>query len=233
MSKILLTGASGKTGEAIYKLLTTEGKHELIALSSQKEKFPRKDNIFSLNMTDKKELKSFLHEHKPEVIINAAAYTDVDGSEDNKKAAMDLNATLVGNLANFCKINESHLITFSTDYIFDGKLGPYTEDALPRPMSYYGKTKLAGENAAKIELSSYTIIRTNIVYGYSSFGKNDFIRWVAGNLKEGKELNIIEGQWGNPTLTDNLAEAVKKILEKKKHGTYNIAGKDWLNRYEL
>ena len=208
----------------------------MILLSSGSEYVNKRkqDAIYTFDIREKKTLDFIIEDEKPDVVINAAAMTDVDGCETNKKMAMEMNAILPESLAIFAKKYNFHLITFSTDYIFDGKKGPYLEDALPNPLSYYGKSKLAGENAVKIEASdNSTIIRTNVVYGNSSYNKMDFIRWVVNALSEGKKLNIIDGQWCNPTLSKDIAKGVYKLIEKKSKGIYNFAGRGYYNRYDI
>jgi len=194
----------------------------------------KQDAVYTFDIREKKTLDFILEDEKPDIVVNAAAMTDVDGCEVNKKMAMEMNAILPESLALFANKYKFHLITFSTDYIFDGKKGPYLEDALPNPLSYYGKSKLAGENAVRIEASNNsTIIRTNVVYGSSSYNKTDFIRWVIEALKEEKPLKIIDGQWCNPTLADDIAKGVFKIIEKKRVGIYNFAGRGYYNRYQI
>ncbi|TNE36497.1 SDR family oxidoreductase, partial [bacterium] len=194
----------------------------------------KQDSIYTFDIKEKKTLDFIIEDEKPDIVINTAAMTDVDGCEVNKKMAMEMNAILPESLSLFANKYNFHLITFSTDYIFDGKKGPYTEDDLPNPMNYYGKSKLAGENAVRIEAEKRsTIIRTNVVYGNSSYNKTDFIRWVINSLKEEKQLNIIDGQWCNPTLTDDIAKGVYKIITKKRKGIFNFAGRGYYNRYQI
>lgn len=194
----------------------------------------KRDSIYTFDIREKKTLNFILEDEKPDIVINTAAVTDVDACEDNKKLAMELNAILPESLALFSNKYKYHLITFSTDYIYDGKKGPYTEEELPNPLSYYGKSKLAGENAVRIEAEKRsTIIRTNVVYGNSSYQKTDFIRWIINNLKEEKPLKIIDGQWCNPTLTDDIAKGVYKIITKKRKGIFNFAGRGYYNRYQI
>jgi dTDP-4-dehydrorhamnose reductase len=194
----------------------------------------KQDAVYTFDITQKKTLDFIFEDERPDVVVNAAAMTDVDGCEVNKKMAMEMNAILPESLAIFANKYDFHLITFSTDYIFDGKKGPYLEDALPNPLSYYGKSKLAGENAVRIEATDKsTIIRTNVVYGNSSYNKTDFIRWVIQGLSEEKHLKIIDGQWCNPTLADDIAKGVFKIIEKKRQGIYNFAGRGYYNRYQI
>ncbi len=232
--KILILGATGKVGEAVCKKLKARTNHHLYILSAKYEKsFMPNVEIMDVDITDKKLLKKTISEIKPDIIINAAAYTNVDGCEDNKKEAMALNAELPETLAKSIKFLDCKLIHFSTDYIFDGKNGPYPEDAVPNPLSFYGKSKLAGENNIRSTIENFLILRTNIVYGNSSYGKNDFIRWIYESLKEGKQLNIITGQIGNPTFSDDIAEAVLRFIERDSRGIYNLAGTDLMNRYEI
>jgi dTDP-4-dehydrorhamnose reductase len=194
----------------------------------------KQDAVYTFDIRDKKTLAYILGDEKPDYVINTAALTDVDACEDNKKLAMELNAILPESLAVFANKYKFQLISFSTDYIYDGKKGPYTEDELPNPLSYYGKSKLAGENAVRIEAEKRsTIVRTNVVYSNSSYNKGDFIHWVLNALKEEKPLKIIDGQWCNPTLADDIAKGLYKIITKKSRGIYNFAGRGYYNRYQI
>lgn len=235
--KILITGATGKLGEAVTNTLKREILDcELILLTQDVKSIApkKKQKVVQAFYDDVKWVKNIVLEEKPNVIINCAAMTNVDACEDNHKLAMDLNAILPETLARAAKIIDAHLIHFSTDYIFDGKNGPYDEDAKPNPVSFYGKSKLAGENAIKVELSEkYTILRTNVVYGSSSYGKGDFISWLINNLEQERLLTIIDGQWCNPTFSEDIAWAVLKVVENKRYGIYNIAGKGYYNRFDI
>lgn len=235
--KILITGATGKVGEEVTKVLSRElPKSKLILLTgSVKEIVPLKNQkVVQAFYDDVKWIKEFVIKEKPEVIVNCAAMTNVDACEDNHKEAMQLNSQLPEALAKAAKTIKAHLISISTDYIFDGKAGPYDEDAIPNPISYYGTSKLAGENAIKVNLDDkYTIIRTNVVYGLSSYGKSDFIHWLIDNLEKQKNLTIIDGQYCNPTYSEDIAWSILKIIEGKMYGIYNISGSGYYNRYEI
>ena len=234
--KILIIGATGKVGEAIFSLLNLTGEHDLILATSsatEAKDFYPEGIIHEVDYSQKKALRSLIYDTAPDIIINAAAMTNVDECEENRQEAWNINTEFTENLVKACKINDYHLITFSTDYIFDGKNGPYDETTHPNPINYYGKTKLAAENIIVSSQIKYTIIRTNVVYGYSSFDKHDYINWVADNLSMNNDLSIIESQWCNPTFVDDIARAVEKIIKKERYGIYNVAGADWLNRYEI
>ncbi len=233
--KIVITGATGKTAEAVSRIFSNESSHELYLLSSNASRLILKpgEKAFETDILNKKELKALLNEIKPDIIINTAAMTDVDRCETDKKLCRDLNVGLVENLWRYCLVSDSHLITFSTDYIFDGERGPYCETDKPNPLSYYGKSKLAAENLFYGMDRQFTVIRTNVIYGSSHYGKSDFINWVRRNLEEKQEISIVKGQWCNPTFTDDLAYALLKIIEKKRTGVYHIGGADWLNRFDI
>lgn len=236
VKKILITGSTGKVGEAITKLFIREyDELELLLLTGDPRhiKPTERTPVYQAFYTDVKWMKDFVIKNRPDVIINCAAMTNVDACEDDKEMAMQMNAKLPETLALAAKKIDAHLITFSTDYIFNGENGPYSELAIAEPINYYGKSKLAGENLAKVNCDKLTIIRTNVVYGQSNYGKNDFIRWILAKLKLGHSLNIITGQYCNPTLSDDIAWAVLRIVETGTTGVLNVSGKDWLNRYEI
>jgi dTDP-4-dehydrorhamnose reductase len=234
--KILITGSTGKVGEAVSNIFLREyPQAEILLLTGNPKEIKPRDRtpVFQAFYDDVKWVKSFVLEHKPNIIVNCAAMTNVDACEDEKEKAMQLNAKFPESLAIAAKKVDAHLITFSTDYVFNGESGPYTELDVPDPINYYGKSKLAGENLAKVNCDKLTIIRTNVVYGMSSYGKSDFIRWILAKLKLGDSLKIITGQWCNPTFSDDLAWVVMRVVETQTYGVLNVAGKDWLNRYEI
>lgn len=234
--KVIITGSTGKIGEAVTKLIRKETNDinlVLLTANPSQIKPSEKIQVVSADYSDQKWIKDFIQNEKPEFVINCAAMTNVDACEDDHKMAMDLNAIFPENLAKACKNINSKLIHFSTDYIFDGENGPYSEDDTPDPISFYGKSKLAGENAIKLTFDNYIIFRTNVVYGISSYGKNDFINWLISKFENTEKLKIITGQFCNPTFSEDIAWSVLKALQKKVTGVFNLAGNSWLNRYEI
>lgn len=233
MKKTLLIGATGKTGEAFTKYARNDEHYDLYLCSDDIEKLKGKANTYKVDATDKKQIKALLKKLKPEIIINCAAMNAVDLCESDKDTASKLNSILPEILAVHSKIFGSKLITFSTDYIFDGENGPYSEDDMPHPINYYGKSKLAGENAVRSNCENYAIIRTNVIYGPSSNGYGDFIRWLIDSMIEGEEINIVHGQFSNPTYVRDLARAIDVIVKNDLTGIYHVAGADYLSRYEI
>jgi dTDP-4-dehydrorhamnose reductase len=232
--RIALIGGNSKVGSAITRLFEKETDWQLHVFSSTLLQ-TSSDRIFykQIDYANSKMLKENFFEVRPDFIINTAAMTNVDGCEENRKEAWFSNVTFVEQLARLSLIVESHLIHFSTDYVFDGAKGPYTEQDQPNPICYYGKSKLAGENAVLKSHANNTVIRTNVVYGLTTNDQSDFVQWVIKCHEANKTMNIVNDQLSNPTLTDDLALSVKRIIEKKRCGLYHIGGNSYCNRYEF
>lgn len=232
--RIALIGGNSKVGSAITRLFEKETDWQLHVFSSTLLHTSSDRIIYKqIDYANSKMLKENFFEVRPDFIINTAAMTNVDGCEENRKEAWFSNVTFVEQLARLSLIVESHLIHFSTDYVFDGAKGPYTEQDQPNPICYYGKSKLAGENAVLKSHANNTVIRTNVVYGLTTNDQSDFVQWVIKCHEANKTMNIVNDQLSNPTLTDDLALSVKRIIEKKRCGLYHIGGNSYCNRYEF
>ncbi len=179
------------------------------------------------------EVKKLIKSFNPDVIINCAAFTNVDRCETEKELSWSINVTGVENIVRYCKNSNVHFIHISSDYLFDGKSGPYTENEIPNPISYYGKEKLAAENAILSAGISSTIIRTNVLYGATEFGRDDFVKWVVSSLQKKTIIKIVSDQFNNPTYIDDLTYAISKIIKVKKFGIFNIGGVEVLSRLEF
>lgn len=231
---IAIIGGNSKIASAIIRLFLKETTWTLHVYSmSLPESSSDRIRYKAIPYGEIKSWKEEFLSIRPEYIINTAAMTNVDACEDNKQEAWNANAIFVEQLSRIALIIEAHLIHFSTDYVFDGSKGPYSESDQPKPISYYGKSKLAGENAVLKSHAKNTVIRTNVVYGLSSDNQQDFVKWILKNADASKEMNIVDDQCSNPTLTDDLALAVKRIIEKQRCGIYHIGGNTYCNRYEF
>lgn len=231
--RLLITGSNGMLGQRLVEFYNKNNKFELLCVSYEDSSCLPDINYSQLDLADKKSVKKIVLDFYPDVIINTAAYTNVDKCETEKEAAYNTNVNAVEYLAKYGKITQSKVIHISTDYVFDGTEGPYTERERPEPIGYYGRTKLAGENALISSGANYAIIRTNVLYGISKFGRADFVKWVVSSLKEGKQIKIVNDQINNPTFIDDLVNGISKVIEFDKTGIYNIAGPEFLNRYEF
>lgn len=233
--KILIVGATSRSAEAITRTLKTEMDSDIV-LASTNPNLQVNDGsipIYTVDFTDRKELKKVCLKERPDIIVNTSAITNVDYCEKNRKEAWNVNVRGVENLVQMCRVLDAHLIHFSSDYVFDGRLGPYTETDVPNPVNYYGKTKLASENVCATGNISYTVVRTNVIYGATAHLRVDFVLWVLNKLNEGKPFNVVNDQFNNPTLTDDLAYATSRLIIKKRTGIYNVAGSDYLSRYDF
>jgi dTDP-4-dehydrorhamnose reductase len=232
--RILIIGCNGLLGQALVNYYSKKNDVEL-HLASIEDRFVG-DNQFTYSKVDiskRNEVKKLFLDFFPDLVINSAAYTDVDGCEVNRELAWNINVNGVKNLVEGCRIVDAQLIHLSTDFIFDGQNGPYHEDDRPNPISYYGRTKFASENEIKIGGINYLIIRTNVLYGVQKGVKKDFVEWVVENLSQNKQINVVTDQWNNPTYVEDLVEGITIAIEKRKNGVYNIGGLEYLSRYEF
>jgi len=203
--RILLTGKNGQVGSELNKILSQLG--EVIATGRNE-----------MNLADPSQIRRVVQQVKPELIINAGAYTAVDKAESDQELAKAVNGIAPKILAEEAKNNDALLIHYSTDYSYNGEMShrPYLESDLPSPNSVYGETKLQGDQAIEKSGVSHLIFRTGWVYSKS--GKS-FLRTILELAKEKKELRVVNDQIGTPTWCQSIAEAtcksIKNILEKR------------------
>jgi len=230
--RILIVGANGMLGQRASEFYSANDNISLLGCSIEEKSLLKDLDYIRCDITKREEIKKVIFDFYPDYIINAAAYTNVDKSESEREQAWKLNVKGVEHLAEACRAIDARLVHISSDYIFDGKRGPYPETAKPNPLSYYGRTKLASENALKISGILYTILRTNVLYGVAD-GRPDFVRWVVNSLRDGKPIRIVTDQINNPTFTDDLVQGISKVVEFDKQGIYNIGGRDFLSRFDF
>lgn len=231
MSRVLVTGAGGQLGS------------ELRALEKD---YPGMHFYFfdrsALSLDDRAAMATVFGEIKPDICLNAAAYTAVDKAESEKELAFDINATAVGWLAELCAQHRSLLVHVSTDYVFDGTgHTPYTESDQVSPLGVYGASKLKGEQLAAAAHNQVVIVRTSWVYSY--FGKN-FVKTMLRLLKEKESLGVVNDQVGRPTYAADLARAILDICDDypaqaygvtddRFNGTYHYADAGVISWYDL
>lgn len=233
--KILVVGSNGLLGQKLCEIIVRGGAYNL-TLASIEEKPVRQvvgAHYVQCDITNKKEVKSLVAASKPDVIMNAAAMTNVDACETEREMCWKVNVEGVENLIEAAKRYDTKLIHVSTDYVFDGKAGPYTEDDRPEPLSYYGKSKLASENALRKSGIPFVIARTMVLYGFAPGVKPNFALWLIESLEKRHKVTIVDDQIGNPTLVDDLAYGLIQAFEMERTGIYHIAGRDIVSRYEF
>ena len=208
MLNILLTGAAGQLGSELLPLLSAHGH---VIPTDRSEPARTVENWLALDICHGGKLESLLNRLRPGLIVNTAAYTAVDQAETDTETAFNVNAELPARLAAWANKNDSRLIHYSTDYVFDGKADrPYLETDLTNPMSVYGDSKGAGERALEESACNYAILRTSWVY--SSHGKN-FVLSMLDLARKGVSLKIVDDQQGCPTAAKNLALASVAVIE--------------------
>ncbi|MGB2981212.1 MAG: dTDP-4-dehydrorhamnose reductase, partial [Candidatus Zixiibacteriota bacterium] len=233
MKTVLITGANGLLGQKLCRDFSSS--HKVIATDLHPENFVSFPSLSyeSLDLTDRKALEPHVRFYDPAVIINAAAYTDVDGCEINKDQARAINVGGVRNLVRVCREHGIKPVHLSTDYIFDGEKGPYSEDDPPNPVNFYGKTKLESENVVKQSGIDSLIVRTNVLYGFGEKVNKNFLLWLLEKLSAGDKLKIVTDQFNNPTLADNLSECMLEMVERNLSGIFHIGGAEYLSRYDF
>jgi dTDP-4-dehydrorhamnose reductase len=235
MKRILITGSNGLLGQKLVELFSRSTSYNLLLTSKQEQSVFQDDTLpyRQLDVSDKHEVRKVVDEIEPDIIINAAAMTNVDQCETDREAAWRANVVSVENLVNSAKLVGAKIIHISTDYVFDGKCGPYDEQARPNPLSYYGRTKLASENILLTNGIPYIIMRSMVLYGVGYGVKLNFALWLLRELSEGRPVRVVDDQIANPTLADDLAYAIIKSIELERTGLYHIAGSDLISRYEF
>ena len=232
--KILITGSNGLLGQKLIEAL--KNQHEVLATSIGDCIISDTTGFLyqSLDITDRNSISNTFENFNPDVVINTAAMTDVDGCEEKKELCDKVNVAAVAYLRDECEKYKAHLIHISTDFIFDGEDGPYSETDEANPLSYYGLSKLKSEQLLYDSTINWTILRTIILYGTAeNLQRNNIVLWGRKALKEGKPLNIIDDQFRSPTLAEDLANACVLAIEKQVIGIFNASGKDFMSIFEM
>ncbi|GAB1444228.1 dTDP-4-dehydrorhamnose reductase [Ignavibacteriales bacterium] len=232
-NKILIFGTTGMLGQRCYEYFAKKLGYTVLCSSVESDFYDPSASYVRCDITKRDEVKKVISEFFPDYIINAAAFTNVDKSESEREVAWNINVKAIEYMAEGARNCDAHIIHISSDYIFDGIKGQYVEGDKPNPVGYYGRTKLAGENALKISNALYTILRTNVLYGVITKGRLDFVRWVVESIRKGERIRIVTDQINNPTFLDDLVRAIAQVIEFRKFGVYNIGGREFLSRYDF
>lgn len=233
MEKLLITGVNGLLGQ---KLLTqAASKYSVIGIDLHNEPFNKKINFkyVKLDLTDRNAVKDMILTEYPHYLINTAAMTNVDACETEKEKCWKINVEAVNNIVYATRKIGTKIVHLSTDYVFDGSDGPYGEEASPSPLGYYGKSKLASENSLRASDLDFAIVRTMILYGEAEDVRPNFVTWLVSALRQGNSVTIVNDQFGNPTLADDLAAAILRIIQLQKWDLFHISGSEFIDRYQF
>lgn len=235
--KILVTGSNGFVGSHVVAALLKEG-HEVFAssrtgdASSFNKQYPTY-RFIQVDFTDPFSLHDAFEFVQPEVVVHCGAMSKPDECELNQADAYDVNVYGTLQLLLNAETYQSFFVHLSTDFIFDGEKGMYTEDDPANPISYYGRTKKEAEDAVAEYKFDKAIVRTSFVYGKPLYGRDSFIGLIAKKLKNNEPFKVVNDQQRTPTHGEDLAKGIRTIINKRACGVYNLAGKDLLTPYEM
>lgn len=236
MKKILITGSNGLLGQKLIDLYLKNNDVQLIATARGINRYPIDEGYeyAIMDITSFEHVQEVIKKYKPHCIINTAAMTNVDQCEEDMVGAENLNINAVSHLIDAANQVDAHFIQLSTDFIFDGKAGPYKEDDEPNPLSFYGKTKLEAEKIIRAKSNKWSIIRTILVYGIvHGMSRSNIVLWAKNALEKGQPLKIVDDQFRSPTLAEDLAIGCQLVEQKEAEGIYNISGKDQMSIVSL
>ena len=222
--RILITGAYGQLGVSLYQILNIN--HDIYNTGIN---IPKSKKGLHLNILDKVQVKSLVNYIKPDLVINLAALTNVDFCESNSNLAAEVN---INGVKNIYDSFDGKIIHLSTDYVFDGLNGPYFEEDQVNPISIYGKTKLKSEKII-LKREENLVLRANVLYDAFPNNKFNFLNWIIENLKNGKQINIVDDQYNNPTWTSSIAKVINLCIKNNIHGLFHWGDDSYLSRYEF
>jgi len=228
--KVVVTGANGLIGSRLCALLDKQG-HAVIGLSRGPSRIAQP--YVSVDLTDAGAVKRAFEELEPEAVINPASMTDVDGCERDPAGAFAANCSSVATLALETKRLGAHLVHVSTDYVFDGETGGYSETDRPNPRGVYPITKHMGEQAVRALAGSWAIARVSVVYGWPQAARSNFGAWLVGALGAAQPVKLFTDQYVSPTLALNAAEMIAELAERGLTGLWHTAGATTVNRLEF
>lgn len=222
--RVLVIGASGQIGGHLFAQLQAQGHTVAGTYASQ----PRV-GLVKLDTSDATAVEAAIKDVNPHVVILPAGWTWVDGCEDDPARCMRVNKDEPLAVARAAARVGARFVTYSTDYVFDGKAGPHAEDGPTNPLSVYGRAKLEAEQAILGELPHALVLRTTTVFGPESQGKN-FVYQAVKRLKKKEPLVVPNDQWANPSYGPDVAKATLELVDREARGIWHLAGPEQLDR---
>lgn len=237
---VLITGCHGFVGQHVVRLFVEESKCDLVltgrepnSLFADISKEPRIRGYYPMDVTQRASVKEVILATKPDVIVNCAGFVKVDDAETQRETAWHTNVSAVEYLAEMARKLDARIVHISSDLVFDGSRAPNTETDAPRPINYYGRTKLASENVLRTAGIDHTIFRTCVVYGAAERAKANYALAVFTSLENGQPVFAATDLLSAPTLVDDLALAIVRATERKRLGLYHVGGPEMITRFEF
>lgn len=232
----LITGSNGLLGQKLVRLLQEQKENQWVATArgTNRIKHLPQEYFATMDVTNPQSIQEVFARYRPSVLIHTAAMTQVDDCETQPDACYLQNVKAVEYLIDACSKYHTFFVHLSTDFIFDGKDGPYDEEAQANPISFYGNSKWEAEKKLQASSIEWAIARTVLVYGVvEDMSRSNIVLWVKKSLEEGKTIQVVDDQWRTPTLAEDLAKGVYLIAKNKAKGIFNISGKDLLSPYQM
>jgi len=233
MKKLLIFGANGLLGQ---NLVEQFAPHFSVIASSRSAgpKFLQKEVEYrQVDMISRQQMSDLLTDVQPEIIINAAAYTNVDGSEEEKELCWNTNVRGVENIVDVVQDFKPLFVQISTDYVFDGTKGDYREQDDVNPLGYYARSKMAAENIVSSSALEHIIARTQVLYGFARDVRLNFATWVISRLSQKKPIRVVADQIGNPTYAGDVSVSLLKLIQNREYGLFHISGSETASRYDF
>jgi len=233
VKKVLIFGSNGLLGQSLVKKFA--GEYEITGAAAEDTNYISSVEMdyHKIDIANRAQSQQLLNNISPDLIINAAAYTNVDKSEIERELCWNVNVRGVENIVESGLGGKSTFVHISTDYVFDGSVPPYRETDRPNPKGNYARSKMASENIVKSSDFEYMIIRTQVLYGTGNNVRLNFVTWVIDQLTKGETIKIAFDQVGKPTYAPDVSEAIYRLLNEKCFGLYHVSGKESINRYDL
>lgn len=233
--RVLVTGSNGLLGSKL--LIAMSERADLVPLASSRNASPLAPipgiPYFPLEVTDGAAVSRVIGETRPDAVIHTAAMTDVDGCQRDPERAWLVNVRGTENVASACERVGASLIHLSSEYVFDGRAGPYVETDRPNALSVYGRTKLASEEVVARCSQRWVVARTTVLFGHAPSARRHFVLWLLGQLAAGESVRIVDDQVGSPTLADNLAAMLLALTTRDAQGIYHTVGASRLSRFDF
>ena len=236
MLRILLTGSNGLLGQKIVYASLKRNDIQLLATSKGENRLHSKAGYHyaSMDITNADEVTAIVENFKPHCIINTAAMTNVDACEKDQENCWKMNVEAVRTMTELCELHNIHLIQLSTDFVFDGEKGYYSEEDVPNPLSHYARSKYESEKVVQQARIDSAIIRTIIIYGVvDDRQRSNVVIWTINSLRQQKDINVISDQMRSPTLAEDLADACVQAALKRATGIYHVSGSETMSILEM
>lgn len=231
--RILLIGASGFIGRYLVRRLGATPGHEVFCTFCSRLPGDDANHWYQVELTDPVRLEKLFGLIQPDVVVHLAAMADVGTAEREPAKATAVNVAATSAIARLCESHSARLLFISTEYVFDGGQGFYSEGDRPNPTTHYGRTKLEAEQEVAELASRWSVLRTSIVYGWPEPGRRNFVPWLIERLQSGQPYTGSAEAVRSPIYVEHLIDGIAKLVEEYHPGIHHVAGRDWVSMYDF